>query len=90
MNLIFLYDSGTNDFAMVGLGNSTSIEDPLTVELAHLESSILVLLIKYHPTAGTMGKFDWEEHTVPPEQTGCVVLVVPLLSVHPALTLAAQ
>ena len=30
MNLIFLYDSGSNSFAMVGVGNSTSIDQQLS------------------------------------------------------------
>ena len=30
MNLIFLYDSAKNDFAMVGLGTDTGIEEPLS------------------------------------------------------------
>ena len=32
MNLIFLYDSTLNEFAMVGLGNETGIEEPLGLE----------------------------------------------------------
>ena len=63
MNLIFLYDSGTNDFAMVGLGNSTSIEDPLTVgDSATSETSSIYkyFTIKLPSNfTGTMGKFDW-------------------------------
>ena len=40
MNLIFLYDSTLNDWAMVGLGDSTGIEEPLTSgTTANLRSS---------------------------------------------------
>ena len=64
MNLIFLYDSTLNEFAMVGLGTSTGIEEPLASGTTAVKSS------PYGNTAayvvdipsninGTMGKFDW-------------------------------
>ena len=64
MNLIFLYDSGTNGFAMVGLGNSTSIEEPLvsgdSATLGTTSSTNQYYRIKLPSNfTGEMAKFDW-------------------------------
>ena len=77
MNLIFLYDSGTNGFAMVGLGNSTSIEEPLvsgdSATLGTTSSTNQYYRIKLPSNfTGEMAKLTGEELTVHPELTGCV------------------
>ena len=64
MNLIFLYDSTLNDWAMVGLGDETGIEQPLTSgTTANQRSSYgytkSFLVDIPGDITGTFGKFDW-------------------------------
>ena len=64
MNLIFLYDSAKNDFAMVGLGTDTGIEEPLSSgtkanQRSTYGSTKAFLVDIPSNITGTMGKFDW-------------------------------
>ena len=64
MNLIFLYDSGSNEFAMVGLDGSTSIEEPLinddSATAGSSSSTNQYYRIKLPSNfTGEMAKFDW-------------------------------
>ena len=64
MNLIFLYDSTLNEFAMVGLGTDTGIEEPLgsgtkaNQRSTYASTKAFLVDIPSNIT-GTMGKFDW-------------------------------
>ena len=64
MNLIYLYDSSKNDWAMVGLGTDTGIEQPLTSGTSANHRSTYgytkaFLVDIPGDITGTMGKFDW-------------------------------
>ena len=64
MNLIFLYDSTLNDWAMVGLGDETGIEQPLSsgttaTERSSYGYSKTFLIDIPGDITGTFGKFDW-------------------------------
>ena len=64
MNLIFLYDSTLNDWAMVGLGTETGIEQPLSSGVTANQRSSYgysksFLVDIPGDITGTFGKFDW-------------------------------
>ncbi len=64
MNLIFLYDSTLNEFAMVGLGTDTGIDEPLgsgtKANQRSTYGSTKAFLVDIPANiTGTMGKFDW-------------------------------
>jgi len=64
MNLIYLYDSSKNAWAMVGLGTETGIEEPLTSGTTANQRSTYgytkaFLIDIPGDITGTMGKFDW-------------------------------
>ncbi|MAK77769.1 MAG: hypothetical protein CL992_00600, partial [Euryarchaeota archaeon] len=64
MNLIFLYDSTKNKWAMVGLGTDTGIDEPLSggttaSKRATYGSTASYLVDIPGGITGTYGKFDW-------------------------------
>ena len=64
MNLIFLYDATLNDFAMVGLGTDTGIEEPLAggtqaPQRSTYSNTRAFLVDIPADITGTFGKFDW-------------------------------
>ena len=64
MNLIFLYDSSANDFAMVGIGTDTGIEEPLASgtqanQRSTYGSTKAFLVDIPGDITGTMGTFNW-------------------------------
>ena len=64
MNLIFLYDSTKNKWAMVGLGTDTGIDEPLSggttaSQRATYGSTASYLVDIPGDITGTFGKFDW-------------------------------
>ena len=63
MNLIYLYDSTTNNWAMVGLDTSTGIDEPMTGGVTESARSTYgytkAFNIKLDNIYGTVGKFDF-------------------------------